>query len=246
MMIKRLMLLLSAAGIASSAQAATQVYFQNFDAAPTTAAGVVVTQNDNGAALTTTQTTGYGFSGQFLRNRGQGNPAPQTFWTLSNLPSHTSVTLNYVLGLFDSWDATSSGDYLDLLVGDNVVAQLSSDNASGSGEPTGGGTVLAESIQLDDNVYFSDRVVSMANAPALTFAHTGSTLTFGIRASGTGWQGSTDESWGVDNVSVTLDGVAPPTSALPEPASWAMMLIGFGGIGSVMRRRRRVGSVATA
>ena len=28
-------------------------------------------------------------------------------------------------------------------------------------------------------------------------------------------------------------------SAVPEPATWAMMLIGFGGIGFSMRRRRR-------
>ncbi len=30
-----------------------------------------------------------------------------------------------------------------------------------------------------------------------------------------------------------------PTAAVPEPATWAMMLIGFGGIGAAMRRRRR-------
>ncbi|MEO7411612.1 MAG: FxDxF family PEP-CTERM protein [Sphingomicrobium sp.] len=30
-------------------------------------------------------------------------------------------------------------------------------------------------------------------------------------------------------------------SAVPEPATWAMMLMGFGGIGVAMRRRRRTG-----
>jgi hypothetical protein len=34
---------------------------------------------------------------------------------------------------------------------------------------------------------------------------------------------------------IRLDAV---TSAIPEPAVWAMMLIGFGGIGSAMRRRK--------
>ena len=29
------------------------------------------------------------------------------------------------------------------------------------------------------------------------------------------------------------------TGPVPEPATWAMMLLGFGGIGMAMRRRRR-------
>jgi len=32
------------------------------------------------------------------------------------------------------------------------------------------------------------------------------------------------------------------TSAVPEPATWAMMLVGFGGIGFAMRRRRSQGA----
>lgn len=33
-------------------------------------------------------------------------------------------------------------------------------------------------------------------------------------------------------------------SAVPEPATWAMMLTGFGGLGAVMRKRRREGLAA--
>jgi PEP-CTERM motif len=32
--------------------------------------------------------------------------------------------------------------------------------------------------------------------------------------------------------------VVPPTNDVPEPSSWALMLIGFGGMGAMMRRRR--------
>jgi hypothetical protein len=45
----------------------------------------------------------------------------------------------------------------------------------------------------------------------------------------------------IDNL--TLRGsaaVEPPSSAVPEPASWAMMLTGFGLVGGGLRRRRRV------
>ncbi|MGZ3376092.1 MAG: PEPxxWA-CTERM sorting domain-containing protein [Phenylobacterium sp.] len=35
-------------------------------------------------------------------------------------------------------------------------------------------------------------------------------------------------------------------AGVPEPAAWAMMLAGFGGLGAVMRRRRAVSGLATA
>ncbi|HTH28797.1 MAG TPA: PEPxxWA-CTERM sorting domain-containing protein [Sphingobium sp.] len=39
-------------------------------------------------------------------------------------------------------------------------------------------------------------------------------------------------------VTGTADGI--PTPAVPEPATWAMMLLGFGAMGYTMRRRRNV------
>ena len=35
-----------------------------------------------------------------------------------------------------------------------------------------------------------------------------------------------------------LDNVSIAGGAVPEPASWALMIAGFGGVGSLMRRRR--------
>lgn len=40
--------------------------------------------------------------------------------------------------------------------------------------------------------------------------------------------------------------VTPPDSAIPEPATWAMLIIGFGGIGAGMRRRRAHSELVTA
>jgi hypothetical protein len=43
------------------------------------------------------------------------------------------------------------------------------------------------------------------------------------------------------------EGVLPPvTPGVPEPATWAMMLLGFGFIGAALRRRTRQGSLALA
>jgi hypothetical protein len=68
---------------------------------------------------------------------------------------------------------------------------------------------------------------------------------------GSGWQG--DFFGGVDNVSVqfgTAGGltsnfeVAAATPGVPEPATWAMMILGMGGIGYSMRRRRATLAIA--
>ena len=50
-----------------------------------------------------------------------------------------------------------------------------------------------------------------------------------------GFQGLGDERWGVENVNV---------GGVPEPATWAMMLMGFGGLGAAMRSHRKTAAIA--
>lgn len=45
---------------------------------------------------------------------------------------------------------------------------------------------------------------------------------------------------------VLLSITATPTGAVPEPSTWALMILGFGGIGGVMRGRRKSARVAAA
>ena len=42
----------------------------------------------------------------------------------------------------------------------------------------------------------------------------------------------------MDNLLITNG--AEVCGAVPEPATWAMMILGFGALGSVARRRRRL------
>jgi hypothetical protein len=45
-------------------------------------------------------------------------------------------------------------------------------------------------------------------------------------------QGLGDEGWGLENV------VVNGNAAVPEPATWAMLLLGFAGLGAALRHRR--------
>jgi len=50
--------------------------------------------------------------------------------------------------------------------------------------------------------------------------------------------------WGPDSYNVAVDNIrfdlqAPVVAGVPEPAAWTLMLLGFGGMGSALRARRR-------
>jgi len=75
----------------------------------------------------------------------------------------------------------------------------------------------------------------------LTLAAGSNTLTFGYNSLTVGHAGPqslADEGWDASNISVTqLD--SDPVGVVPEPASWALMMIGFGGAGMLLRRRNK-------
>jgi hypothetical protein len=83
------------------------------------------------------------------------------------------------------------------------------------------------------NITSIDRSVSNV----LTFQGTGS---FGGTLNGAGNTiVSTPGSFVFSTQGGTLTSFSATAVAVPEPATWALMLLGFGGIGMAMRRRRR-------
>ena len=54
-----------------------------------------------------------------------------------------------------------------------------------------------------------------------------------------GFTGGTGLSYSTQDITNwTLDGATPIMAGVPEPASWTLMIAGFGGMGAVLRRRR--------
>ena len=230
---------------------AAPLYSNNFDGAVVVGSGVIVTPLTNGGLETASvgAWNGDGWAGNYFANRSAGNPALTSLLSLSNLAPHTTVSVKFLLGFLESWDSSDGSccapDYLDILIdGTPVIVGLTTNNALGNVEFYGGGTELYDGPNINFVAHFNtaDTLVDMGTAGALSFAHSGSTLTFGIRAYGGGWQGGGDEGWGIDSLSLTYDGRVG--GVVPEPESWALMIAGLGLAGAALRSRRRSAAVA--
>ncbi len=164
----------------------------------------------------------------------QKSSTEATTFNASGLGAHTSLRLKFDLMFQDSWDSTNGSPAPDILYVDfdGHSYEFTAANASGSVDNFGPGTLVGRGAFLGTSGFFYD------NEPVVSydflFPHISSNFSLTIRAGGAGWQGGTDESWGIDNFAlsaITADG------GVPEPATWAMLIAGFGLVGAAARRR---------
>lgn len=85
-------------------------------------------------------------------------------------------------------------------------------------------TTVSQTSSVRDWVAFSQSFTATSNSTLLTFLNT---------------QGGSNGGIYLDDVSVT-----PLTAAVPEPSTWAMMILGFLGLGFLAHRRRHTLRVA--
>jgi hypothetical protein len=222
--------------------ASITLYADNFDGLPTIAPGVGVSYNGSTSTVESVQNytlAGLGFSGNFLRNAGGGTTQTKSTLTLTNLASHTSVSVGLLLAIIDSWDSVGccSPDYLNIEVGDGVTQNLvfseTFDNYNGGAGQTFNTTPAGPRGAYGFNNSFNDAAYDLTNfAPLQNIAHTSSTLVISWFASGPGWQGGNDESWAMDNLTISMDAAPAP---VPEPAT--LSLVGLALAGMAGRRR---------
>ncbi len=83
----------------------------------------------------------------------------------------------------------------------------------------------------------------------LSLINGANTLTFAYNSpldGHSGPEGFDNERWNLGDLTVQGAAYSPTTGggAVPEPATWALMIIGFGTAGAMLRRRRAAGVVA--
>jgi hypothetical protein len=162
---------------------------------------------------------------------------------LSGLAPHSLLTLSFDLYLIRTWDGSSSGTEFDfgndsfkVAVGNGPVlldATFSNGNPAGqsygpaASNPyfTGAAETYSLGYVVTDGMP-APQVMDSVYSFSYTFAHTSDQLTLDF--SGYGLQAMSDESWGLDNVQV---------SVVPEPGIAPMLALGMLALAWRVRRR---------
>jgi hypothetical protein len=221
----RFALVAAALVVPAVAAAQTTVYSNDFESG-----ALGAEWSGGGSVQTAGGLSAFGFGLNHLRNEGTS----ASMLTLGGLAPHTTMTLAFDLAM---WDSIDFGDTFRLFVDGAALFDGPFGNYfTPSGECEGPGTRISDPFVdffipgYGVNGGFRD----CARTASFTFAHSGAGALISFQYPNT--QGTTDESFGVDNVLVQTDA---SVTAAPEPGTWALLATGLVGLGGFARRRRR-------
>lgn len=234
-------LLLAGGGFAFSAASQTVVFSNNFD-------GTIPSQINPGVAtLTDVQgyagfgPVGYQFGGNFLRS-----PTGNTITlTLTGLPPHSGLNLDFLFAAIDSLDGTGTypeGDFLNVALDGTSFFRQSFANATAAQDQS---YVPPPSVQLARRIdlgfsgpgsYYTDSAYNLSADPVFhNLPHTASTAIFTFIIEGPGIQDLNDESWAMDNLRVSVLGsLACPGDfnhdGLVDDGDFSIFVVGYNAL----------------
>lgn len=188
---------------------------------------------------TVTGTEGYsahGFDNFYLRNDSSGNPASATSLSLGGLGAHTHLEISFDLAIIDSWDGnTPAGgtvppDFFNMTIDGGSVFSHTFDNFIAGDQTYLGAATVLPVMSIAQNTGWPDSAYLIS----ITVPHASAFLDIDWFASGAGWQAGLDESWAIDNLTVTLRN----RNNVPDAGSTLSFLI-VSIIGLRMVRQRR-------
>ena len=152
---------------------------------------------------------------------------------MEGLPAHTSVSIDFLLAVIDSWDGlgvTNVGpDIFEVLVDGTLVFAAGYNNFDAADQSAVRGTQLAYDVPLGFGNW-NDAAYDMTSVAALHgIAHSSSSMTVQFRFANP--QGIDDESFALENLRISVN-----DGTVPEPSMLALLGAGLAGLG--LRRRR--------
>jgi hypothetical protein len=155
-----------------------------------------------------------------------------------NLAGYTNVQLQFDLYAIRSLDGAGNSSEPDNFIvrqDASTLFNFTFGNVFNQGYPNGGnnppqtGSIATNSLGYGD--YFG---TDSTYRITLNLAGGGPTTLHFVGSTDQPWN---DEAFGLDNVLVSGTSITAGPG-VPEPATWAMMILGFGGVGGLVRRRR--------
>ena len=216
-------------GLGSAATAADVVFFDDFNGSLPAAispgsAMLTGVQGFSGLGPTVTQ-----FGGNFLRSE-TGNTVSLT---LTGLPAHSAISLDFLFAAIDSLDGTGTfpaGDFFTVTLDGSQIFRESFANADPNEVQSyvpPPGVQLARRVDLGfsgPGGFYTDSAYYLGADPTMqTIGHSGPSAAFTFRIEGVGIQDLNDESWAMDNLRVTVT-VAPEPSTVPLAAVGVILL----------------------
>lgn len=159
-------------------------------------------------------------SGGFSRHLGRFGAGGTSGKAFALSGDQTSVTIAFDFYRIDTWDG--EGFFVDV-----------SDTIGNSFTFATGPNFFFDGPQ--NFVYNFAQFTDRNSRLAFDFATTDTTLNVLFRS--TLDQAAADEAWGVDNLLITDN--APGVGGVPEPGTWALLILGFGVTGAALRRARK-------